>query len=223
MKPLQMMGDLTPIAAAKEWTAREAAFYSAGFAPLPCATITKTGDPDLVMEGNVRLFEKVAAALPPRDWVLWARSYGIDFTRRLANLVELEARETLWPEDAKRQVIPIEKLPEPPKGIDPDVCATAVSKHQLISAFGVCAGVSDKWFTSSNTAVKRCRVYVASRGRGGGETLYDPLQFINDVLLSSKRKTGILSLRPQRVWRVLKQELPHVYTLLEDFDPRKAD
>lgn len=99
---------------------------------------------------------------------------------------------------------------------------TAVTRHQLIAAFGVCAGVNDKWFTSSNTAVMGCRVSIGRRGRGGGETLYDPLQFINSVLLSSSRKMG-KGATPKQVWRVLEQELPHIYTMLEDYDPRKVD
>jgi hypothetical protein len=215
MKPLEYLGD---IAEMEEWTAEQAAYYSCGFEPVECGYVSKHGDVDGVMGRNVELFKKVADKLPPRDWVLWARSYGINFLPRLAHMVELHVGETLWPEDGK-QVIPTQPIPAPAEVIDDDTLATA---DQLIYVFGQCAGVDKAWFNKDKGWTKAGRIIDGTPGKNGTKALYSVQSFIEDCLLDQKRKFGDKDkvVTAKQVWGIFRRSsLSHIYDRLQHLDP----
>jgi hypothetical protein len=215
MRPLEYLGD---VAEMEEWTAEQAAYFSCGFEPAECGYVSKHGDVDGVMSRNVDLFKKVADSLPPRDWVIWARSYGINFLPRLANMVELHVGETLWPEDGK-QVIPSHPIPAPAEVVDYETLATA---DQLIHVFGKCAGVDRGWFTKDKAWTKAGRVVGGTPGKNGTKAFYSVQQFI-DCLLDKKRKFGG-KVTAKQVWGIFRHgSLSHIYYRLEHLDPTRDE
>jgi hypothetical protein len=216
MKPLEYLGD---IAEMDYWTAEQAAYYSCGLEPSETDTVTKHGDVDGVMQKNVELFSKVADKLPPRDWIIWARSYGINFLPRLANIVELNLGETLWPEGEK-QVIPQKPIPAPAKEINHDVLATA---DHLIEVFGKCAGVDKRWFDKDKGWVKSGKVIAGTPGKNGLKAWFSVQSFIENCLLDKNRKFGG-KVTAKQVWGVFKRSsLSRIYDRLQHLDPTIAD